>query len=54
MEWHAAWTDPFSSYLSLFAPLVTEAFLLTHLKEHGSFPPKIAAFLSGWQPPEPL
>lgn len=38
----------------LMEMLTTEAFLMAYLKEHGSFPPKIAAFLKGWQPPEQL
>jgi hypothetical protein len=38
----------------LLEMLTTEAFLMAYLKEHGSFPPKIAAFLKGWQPPEQL
>ena len=38
----------------LMEMLTTEAFLRAYLKEHGAFPPKIAAFLNGWQPPEQL
>ncbi len=36
----------------LMEMLTTEAFLTAYWNEHGSFPPKIAAFLRGWQPPE--
>ncbi len=38
----------------LMEMLTTEAILLAYLKEHGAFPPKIAAFLRGWQPSEEL
>ncbi len=38
----------------LMEMLTTEAFLTAYWNEHGSFPPKIAAFLRGWQPPEQL
>jgi hypothetical protein len=38
----------------LMEMLTTEALLLAYLQEHGSFPPKIAAFLKGWQPHEQL
>ena len=36
----------------LMEMLTTEAFLTAYWKEHGAFPPKIAVFLRGWQPPE--
>jgi hypothetical protein len=38
----------------LMEMLTTEAFLTAYWNEHGCFPPKIAAFLRGWQPPEQL
>ena len=38
----------------LMEMLTTEALLMAYLTEHGSFPPKIAGFLKGWQPPEQL
>ncbi len=38
----------------LIEMLTTEAILTAYWKEHGAFPPKIAAFLKGWQPPEEL
>jgi hypothetical protein len=38
----------------LMEMLTTEAFLTAYWNEHGAFPPKIAAFLRGWQPPEQL
>ena len=38
----------------LMEMLTTEAFLMAYLKVHGSFPPRIAAFLKGWQPPQHL
>ncbi len=38
----------------LMEMLMTEAMLTAYWKEHGAFPPKIAAFLRGWQPPEEL
>jgi len=34
--------------------LTTKAILTAYWKEHGAFPPKIAALLKGWQPPEEL
>ena len=34
--------------------LTTAAILRAYLKEHGAFPPKIAAFLRAWQPSEEL
>jgi hypothetical protein len=36
----------------LMEMLTTEALLMAYLQEHGAFPPKIAAFLKGWQPPQ--
>ena len=38
----------------LMEMLTTEAILTAYWKEHGAFPPKIAAFLKGWQPPDEL
>jgi hypothetical protein len=38
----------------LMEMLTTEAVLRAYLREHGSFPPKIAALLKGWQPSEEL
>ncbi len=38
----------------LMEMLTTEAILTAYWKEHGTFPPKIAALLRGWQPPEEL
>jgi hypothetical protein len=38
----------------LMEMLTTEAILTSYLKEHGTFPPAIAALLHGWQPPEEL
>ncbi|MDP9315946.1 MAG: transposase [Chloroflexota bacterium] len=38
----------------LMEMLTTEAILLAYLKEHGAFPPKIAALLGGWQPLQEL
>jgi len=38
----------------LLEMLTTEAILTAYWKEHGTFPPKIAALLRGWQPPEEL
>lgn len=38
----------------LMEMLTTEAILTAYWKEHGTFPPKIAAFLKGWQPREEL
>ncbi len=38
----------------LMEMLTTEAILTAYWKEHGSFPPKVAAFLKGWQLPEEL
>ena len=38
----------------LMEMLTTEAILTAYWKEHGAFPPKIAALLKGWQPPEEL
>jgi hypothetical protein len=37
-----------------FGQLPSTPQTMAYLKEHGSFPPKIAAFLKGWQPPEQL
>ncbi len=34
----------------LLEMVTTEAILTAYLKEHGAFPPQIAAFLQGWQP----
>ncbi len=38
----------------LMEMLTTEAILTAYWNEHGAFPPKIAAFLRGWQPPQEL
>ena len=38
----------------LMEMLTTEAVLAAYLREHGSFPAKIAALLQGWSPPEKL
>jgi hypothetical protein len=38
----------------LFEMLATQAILSTYATEHQGLPPKIAAFLHGWQPPEDL
>ena len=38
----------------LMEMLTTEAILTAYWNEHGTFPPKIAAFLKGWQPPDEL
>jgi len=32
--------------------LTTEAFLAAYIKEHGALPPRIAALLQGWTPPD--
>ena len=36
----------------LIEMLTTEAVLAAYLREHRSFPAKIAALLQGWSPPE--
>jgi hypothetical protein len=38
----------------LMEMLTTEAILTAYWKEHGAFPPTIAAFLKGWHPPDEL
>jgi hypothetical protein len=35
----------------LFDMLTTEALLADHIREHGALPPRIAALLHGWSPP---
>ena len=32
--------------------LTTQAFLAAYIKEHGALPPRIAALLQGWTPPD--
>jgi hypothetical protein len=32
--------------------LTTEAVLANHIKQHGALPPRIAALLQGWSPPD--
>jgi hypothetical protein len=36
----------------LFDMLTTEALLANHIKQHGALPPRIAALLQGWSPPD--
>jgi hypothetical protein len=38
----------------LLEMLTTEAVLAAYVREHGSFPPRIAALLRGWSPPNEL
>ena len=36
----------------LFDMLTTEALLANHIQQHGALPPRIAALLHGWSPPD--